>query len=381
MMPNGHTVFTQCSYCRRRKECHARNAEDHSYWVGQYCDECYDWIDKNEHNWDCWEAEMRTRHRISCTAKHHPLKRLLENLQIREIMVAFGYDGRSQFRLYVATPLQPPPPPPPLRPLPPPPQPLRRRNRCSHSSDGADARPDPWSDLTEEPREALARPRAKSQAITPATSSDGADAQPMVRQEQREAAARPAKSQAFTPATRVGIEDGAYVRAATAGEPSHTAGRAPPDWMVLTRDEVRALHTVKLQDFKEATKRHARALTWRDLSPDDFLTLSRVMPEALTRISAELDARGLRGRGRSSTSGGQSLDARQIVDPRRASQARHPARCLLDASARLDTLEEILTRSLRPGQTIDTLAALESEVRTTIASLREMIADAVQQLP
>ena len=99
-MPDGGLIWMQCCHCRQWTHCHRRHQEDFEFWVGDWCDTCYDWIEEDEDAWLAFHSLVRTRHqisgRVSCTARENPLKALVALDGVLEPLVRFIHDpGRS----------------------------------------------------------------------------------------------------------------------------------------------------------------------------------------------------------------------------------------------------------------------------------------------
>ena len=72
-MPNG-AVMGWCNRCEQWRLVHGRNYEDYAYFIGSFCDPCYDWIEAQVLMWNYREALQTIDHHL-----RHPLSQLLND--------------------------------------------------------------------------------------------------------------------------------------------------------------------------------------------------------------------------------------------------------------------------------------------------------------
>ena len=99
-MPNG-AVWAQCWHCRAWTHCHWRIEREFEFWNGQWCEECYDWIDLHEDEWTAFHSWMCTSHqirwRVHCTSTTHPLPRVFALEELASKLVSFIHDPSVPF--------------------------------------------------------------------------------------------------------------------------------------------------------------------------------------------------------------------------------------------------------------------------------------------
>ena len=90
-MPNG-CIEAACDHCQFVKTLHPRNAEDYNCWIGAYCDDCNDWINRNQEHWRLFHImQMVDKSCRMDTSEHwHPLSLIIADDSLGHIIASFA---------------------------------------------------------------------------------------------------------------------------------------------------------------------------------------------------------------------------------------------------------------------------------------------------